>query len=66
MHLIDWLMLILPSLAVVYIAWRTHNYTKGVAGFLAGGRVAGRYVVAVSSGEADSARKICPLFVIAQ
>jgi SSS family solute:Na+ symporter len=52
MHYIDWIVLLLPSLAVVYIAWKTHNYTKGVAGFLAGGRVAGRYVVAVSSGEA--------------
>lgn len=53
MHLIDWLVLILPSLAVVYIAIRTHYYTKGVAGFLAGGRVAGRYVVAVADGAAS-------------
>ena len=52
MHIIDWLVLLLPSLAVIYIAIRTHYYTKGVAGFLAGGRVAGRYVVAVASGEA--------------
>ena len=52
MHTIDWLFLILPSLAVIYIAIRTHYYTKGVAGFLAGGRVAGRYVVAVAGGEA--------------
>ncbi len=52
MHLIDWLVLILPALAVVYIAWRTQSYNKGVAGFLSGGRVAGRYVVAVASGEA--------------
>lgn len=52
MHLIDWLVLIIPSLAVVYIAWRTQQYNKGVAGFLSGGRVAGRYVVSVASGEA--------------
>jgi len=52
MHLIDWLIVILPALAVIYIGYRTHAYTKGVAGFLSGGRVAGRYVVAVSSGEA--------------
>lgn len=52
MHLIDWLVLLLPSLAVVYIAWRTQQYHKGVAGFLSGGRVAGRYVVAVAAGEA--------------
>lgn len=52
MHLIDWLVLLIPSLAVVYIAWRTQQYNKGVVGFLSGGRVAGRYVVAVASGEA--------------
>jgi SSS family solute:Na+ symporter len=52
MHLLDWLVLLIPALAVVYIAWRTQSYNKGVAGFLAGGRVAGRYVVAVASGEA--------------
>ncbi|MFZ4484494.1 MAG: hypothetical protein ACOYOL_10995 [Chthoniobacterales bacterium] len=39
MHLIDWIILIIPSLAVVYIAWRTQQYNKGVAGFLSGGRV---------------------------
>lgn len=52
MHLIDWLVLLLPALAVAYIAWRTQQYNKGVAGFLSGGRVAGRYVVAVATGEA--------------
>ncbi|MCX7868629.1 MAG: hypothetical protein N2322_01640 [Terrimicrobiaceae bacterium] len=52
MHPADWLVLLLPCLAVLYIGYRTHAYTKGVAGFLAGGRVAGRYVVAVASGEA--------------
>ena len=52
MTLIDWLVLVLPAFAVAYIAWRTQQYNKGVAGFLSGGRVAGRYVVAVASGEA--------------
>jgi SSS family solute:Na+ symporter len=52
MQPLDWLLVLLPSAAVAYIAWRTHNYNKGVAGFLSGGRVAGRYVVAVASGEA--------------
>jgi len=52
MTLIDWLVLVLPAFAVGYIAWRTQQYNKGVAGFLSGGRVAGRYVVAVASGEA--------------
>lgn len=52
MHLIDWLILLIPSVAVVFIAWRTQQYNKGVAGFLSGSRVAGRYVISVASGEA--------------
>ena len=52
MHPLDWFFLLLPSVAVVYIAIRTHYYHKGVAGFLAGGRVGGRYLLAVASGEA--------------
>jgi SSS family solute:Na+ symporter len=39
-------------LVVMFIGWRTQRYIKGVADFLAAGRVAGRYVLAVASGEA--------------
>ena len=52
MHLIDWLIVILPLLLILYIATRAQKFVRGVSDFLAAGRVAGRYVVAVASGEA--------------
>lgn len=49
---IDWLIVTLPMMIVMFIGYRTQRYVKGVADFLAAGRVAGRYVLAVASGEA--------------
>jgi Na+/proline symporter len=52
MHWLDWMMVAVPLVFVVWVGLRTQRYVKGVADFLTGGRVAGRYVLAVSSGEA--------------
>lgn len=52
MHPVDWLIVALPMILVFYIATRAQHFVKGVSDFLAAGRVAGRYVVAVASGEA--------------
>ncbi len=52
MHWIDWMMVLVPLAAVIWIGWRTQRYMRGVADFLAAGRVADRYLVAVASGEA--------------
>ena len=52
MHFVDWLIVALPMILVFYIALRAQKFVKGVSDFLAAGRVAGRYVVAVASGEA--------------
>ncbi|WP_269541051.1 sodium:solute symporter family protein [Cerasicoccus fimbriatus] len=52
MHLIDWLIVALPVLVLLFIGYRVQSHVKGVADFLAGGRVAGRYVLCVSAGEA--------------
>jgi SSS family solute:Na+ symporter len=49
---IDWLIVLIPLLAVGAIGWRVQRHVHAVSDFLAGGRVAGRYVVAVGSGEA--------------
>jgi Na+/proline symporter len=49
---IDWLIVIVPLIIVAVIGLRTQRYVKGVADFLAGGRVAGRYVIAVALGQA--------------
>ena len=52
MHFLDWLIVALMLALVGWIAFYTQRFVKGVADFLAAGRVAGRYVVSVSSGEA--------------
>lgn len=52
MHWVDWMIVAVPLLAIVWIGWRTQRYMRGVADFLAAGRVADRYLVAVASGEA--------------
>jgi solute:Na+ symporter, SSS family len=52
MHWIDWLIVAVPLLVVIIIGYKTQKYVHGVSDFLAAGRVAGRYVVAVSNGEA--------------
>ena len=52
MHWLDWIIVWLPLLFVVWAACVSQKYVRGVADFLTAGRVAGRYVVAVSNGEA--------------
>ena len=52
MHWIDWVIVAVPLFVVLYLGLKSQRYVHGVAGFLAADRVAGRYVVAVASGEA--------------
>ncbi|MBI5382620.1 MAG: sodium:proline symporter [Opitutae bacterium] len=52
MHWIDWLIVLLPAAIVLGIAIRSVRYLRGVSDFLAGGRSAGRYLVANAYGEA--------------
>lgn len=49
---IDWMMLILPSIALLYIGWKVQRYVQAVSDFTAGGRVAGRYLLTVADGTA--------------
>jgi Na+/proline symporter len=51
---IDWIIVLIPILIVAYNGLRAQKYVKGVADFLAGGRVAGRYVLTVASDAAAS------------
>lgn len=52
MHWIDWLIVVVPLVIVGVAGFRTRRYMRGVSDFLAAGRVAGRYIVAVASAEA--------------
>lgn len=52
MHWIDWLITIIPVLGVLALAVYCRRYIRGVADYLAAGRVAGRYVMCVAGQEA--------------
>ena len=52
MHPIDWILVAVPLALVLWSAVKAQKYVKGVADFLTAGRVAGRYVLSVASGEA--------------
>jgi len=47
MHLIDWLIVIIPVVLILSLAVYSRKYVRGVVDFLAAGRVAGRYVISV-------------------
>jgi len=51
MHLIDWIAVIVPLALVGSFALFTRRYVRSVADFLAGGRCAGRYLIANAFGE---------------
>ena len=53
MNWVDWIFIWIPILIVVFAAMKTQKYVKGVADFISAGRVAGRYVLSVASGEAS-------------
>ena len=48
MHWIDWLITIIPVLFVLGLAVYCRRYVRGVADYLAAGRVAGRYLMCVA------------------
>ena len=52
MYWLDWILIWVPLIIVVFAAFKSQKYVKGVADFLSAGRIAGRYVVSVASGEA--------------
>ncbi len=52
MSWIDWLVVAVPLVIIVYFGVRAQRYVKGVADFLSAGRCAGRYLIGVATGEA--------------
>lgn len=51
MSWIDWLIVLLPLIGVAIIAFGTHKHVNGVAEFMAGGRLGGRYLICNAKGE---------------
>lgn len=54
MQFLDWLFVLLPLVIVFFAGWYTKRYMRSVADFVSGGRVAGRYLLAVARGEMAS------------
>jgi SSS family solute:Na+ symporter len=52
---IDWLIVLVPLVLVLWLAIHSRRYVRGVADFLAAGRVAGRYVISVGDLQAGLA-----------
>ena len=50
LHTVDWLVIFVPLAIVLAVAMRTRRHVQCVSDFMTGGRVAGRYLVAVSDG----------------
>ena len=53
MHIIDWLLFVLPIAFVIAVSVKAQRYVHGVADFLSAGRIARRYALCVASGEAN-------------
>lgn len=51
MHALDWILFVAPLIVVLGLGIYTNRYVKSVADFLSGGRLAGRYLLAVARGE---------------
>lgn len=51
MHWIDWILIAVPMVLLLGVGIYTRRYMKGVVDFLSGGRMAGRYLLAVAKGE---------------
>ena len=45
MHFVDWIITVVPVVAVLCLAVYSRKFVRGVVDYLAAGRVAGRYVI---------------------
>ena len=62
MSWIDWAIVIIPMASVLFLGCYSSRYIRGVADFLAAGRVCGRYVICV----ADVANALAVVTLVAQ
>ncbi len=64
MHPIDWLIVGVPLLLVLWLAVRSKRYVRGVVDYLAAGRVAGRYVI--SAGDLAAGLSVITLVALVE
>ncbi|WPJ95186.1 hypothetical protein SH580_17325 [Coraliomargarita algicola] len=64
MHLIDWLIVVIPVFIILCVAVYSRRYVRGVADYLAAGRVAGRYVISV--GDMTSSLSVITLVALVE
>ena len=62
MNIWGWLIVAIPLAFILYLAINARRYIRGAADFLAAGRVAGRYVIAV--GDMESALGVITLVMM--
>ena len=49
----NWLIVVIPFIGVLYMAFHVRKYIRGIPDFLAGGRICGRYLIAVGGMESS-------------
>ena len=64
MHILDWLIVVVPTVFVLWLAVYSKRYVRGVADFLAAGRTAGRYVL--SAGDMTSGLGVIALVALVE
>ena len=64
MHWLDWLIVIVPVVLILWLAVYSKKYVRGVVDFLAAGRVAGRYVL--SAGDMTSGLGVIALVALVE
>lgn len=64
MHLIDWLIVVIPVTLILWLSIHSRRYVRGVVDFLAAGRVAGRYVL--SAGDLTSGLGVITLVALVE
>ena len=52
MHVIDWVLVALPLLVILWVGFKAQSYIRNVSDFLSAGRCAGRYLLSVADGSA--------------
>ncbi len=63
MSWLDWMIIFIPLIIVVFMGCKVQHYVSSVSGFLAAGRKAGRYLLTVADGTAGMGLiSVCAIF----